>query len=97
MTTTADIDTWASALYAAYASGAALGPIPPLEEQTPAVVGRWRTVADTLLARLAPDQAIVDRAVAWRNATVNLAHAPDAPARVHADQELIKAVDASGR
>ena len=97
MTTTADLDTWASALYAAYASGASPGPVPPLAEQTPSTVGRWRAVADAVLSRLAPDQAIVDKAVAWRDVTATLAHAPDAPARAQADQDLIKAVDASGR
>jgi hypothetical protein len=95
--TLADRETWATALYAAYASGASAGAIAPLEEQTPLTVAQWRTVADAVLARLAPDARIVDKAVHWRNVTKNLSHAPDSPDREAANQALLDAVDASGR
>jgi hypothetical protein len=97
MTTTADLETWASALYAAYASGDSPYPIPPLAEQIPTTVGRWRAVADAVLARMAPDLAIGDQALVWHTVTKALSHAPDAAARVHADQELAKVIEASGR
>jgi hypothetical protein len=95
--TVQDREELAAALYSAYASGDSPGKIPPLEEQVPTTIGRWRTVADAVLVKLAPDQLIVDKAVHWRNVTKNLSHAPDAPEREMANQALLDAVDASGR
>jgi ABC-type hemin transport system substrate-binding protein len=95
--TVQDREELAAALYSAYASGDSPGPIPPLEEQTPTTIGRWRTVADAVLTKLAPDAVIVDKAVAWRTVMKNLSHAPEAPERLRAHAELLAAVDASGQ
>ena len=96
-TTLGDRETLAAALYSAYASGGSAGAIAPLAEQPPATIGTWHTVAESVLAILAPDRLIVEKAVDWRNVTKQLSHAPDSPTREAANQALLDAVDASGR
>lgn len=92
-----DTEAFAEALYAAYASQGAGGPVAPLGEQTPAEQGKWQIVADGVLTLLAPERRVVDAAVKWREVTKRLSHAPEAPERVAAEEALRDAVDASGR
>jgi hypothetical protein len=86
-----DLNTWSNFLHDAYDSTTLL------ENETPLTKGRWRAVADAVLAITAADRKIIEKAIVWRDVTKRLSHAPESSQREEVNTDLIDAVDASGR